>query len=70
MSHLVIATDSMADTITDLTARGIDVEAPTSPDGSDELLTTMIVDPDGNQIEIVQWPPGHPAGFTASDFLA
>jgi lactoylglutathione lyase len=70
LSHLVIATDSMADTITDLTARGIDVEAPTSPDGSDELLTTMIVDPDGNQIEIVQWPPGHPAGFTASDFLA
>jgi lactoylglutathione lyase len=68
LSHLVIATDSMADTITNLNARGIDVEAPTSPDGSDELLTTMIVDPDGNRIEIVQWPAGHPAGFTVSDF--
>jgi lactoylglutathione lyase len=28
----------------------------------------MIVDPDGNRIEIVQWPAGHPAGFTVSDF--
>jgi lactoylglutathione lyase len=68
LSHLVIATDSMADTIVHLTGRGIDVEEPTSPDGSDEFLTTMISDPDGNHIEIVQWQIGHPAGFTAQDF--
>jgi lactoylglutathione lyase len=68
LSHLVIATDSMADTIALLTGRGIDVKEPTSPDGSDEFLTSMISDPDGNHIEIVQWPPGHPAGFTGQDF--
>ena len=68
LSHLVIATESMNDTIAELTARGIDVDTPTSPDGSDNFLTTVIVDPDGNRIEIVQWPPGHPAGFTEADF--
>jgi len=69
LSHLVIATESMADTVAQLEAGGIDVDTPTSPDGSDSFLTTMIGDPDGNQIEIVQWSPGHPAGFTAADFL-
>jgi len=68
LSHLVIATESMDDTIAELSARGIDVEPPTSPDGSDDFLTTSIIGPDGTRIEIVQWPPGHPAGFTAADF--
>jgi len=68
LSHLVIATESMDDTIAELTAHGIGVEAPTSPDGSDTFLTTWIVDPDGTRIEIVQWPPDHPAGFTEADF--
>ena len=68
LSHLVIAVESMDDTVAALSARGIEVPPPTSPDGSDEFLTTVIVDPDGNRIEVVQWPPGHPAGFTAADF--
>jgi lactoylglutathione lyase len=68
LNHLVIATGSMDDTVAELSARGIDVEVPTSPDGSDDFLTTSIVDPDGTRIEIVQWPPGHPAGFTDADF--
>jgi len=70
LSHLVIATQSMADTVAELSSRAIDVETPTSPNGSDDFLTTTIVDPDGNRIEIVQWPPGHPAGFTAADFTS
>lgn len=60
----------MDDTVAELSARGIDVEAPASPDGSDDFLTTSIVDPDGTRIEIVQWPPGHPAGFTDADFTS
>jgi lactoylglutathione lyase len=68
LSHLVIQVDSMKDTLAELTARGIDVEAPTSPDGSDDFRTTMIFDPDGNKIELVQWPAGHPEGMTAADF--
>ena len=59
---------SMAATIAELSARGIDAEEPTSPDGSDDFLTTSIVDPDGNRIELVQWPAGHAEGFTAADW--
>ncbi len=28
----------------------------------------MIADPDGNQIELVQWPAGHADGMSAADF--
>ena len=55
-------------TITELSAQGIDAEAPGSPDGSDDFLTTWITDPDGNRIELVQWPAGHPDGITAADW--
>jgi lactoylglutathione lyase len=68
LSHLVIQVDSMDATVAELTARGIDVEAPTSPDGSADFWTSWIVDPDGNRIELVQWPAGHPHGMTAADF--
>ena len=70
LSHLVIQVDSMDATIAELVSRGIDAEAPTSPDGSDDFLTTWIVDPDGNRIELVQWPAGHANGMTAADFAA
>lgn len=35
------------------------------PDGS---CTRWITDPDGNSIELVQWPPGHTDGMTAADW--
>jgi hypothetical protein len=28
----------------------------------------MLIDPDGYQIELVQWPVGHTDGMTAADF--
>lgn len=68
LSHFVIHVDSMDVTLTELAARGIDVEAPTSPDGSADFQTTWIVDPDGNRIELVQWPAGHADGITAADW--
>jgi lactoylglutathione lyase len=68
LSHLVVQVDSLDATLAELTARGIDVEAPTSPDGSADFRTTWIVDPDGNRIELVQWPAGHADGMTAADF--
>jgi lactoylglutathione lyase len=68
LSHLVIQVESMNVTLSELAARGIDAEIPTSPDGSDDFRTTWIVDPDGNRIELVQWPAGHADGMTASDF--
>ena len=68
LSHLVIQVESMGATVTDLRAKGIDVAEPESPDGSAHFLTSWITDPDGNRIELVQWPPGHADGLTAADW--
>ena len=68
LSHFVIKVESMDATLTELAAHGIDADAPGSPDGSGELLTTLITDPDGNRIELVQWPAGHSDGLTAADW--
>lgn len=64
LHHFVIKVESMADTVTALRARGVDVEDPTSPGGTVDFLTAWTTDPDGNRIELVQWPPGHPEGIT------
>ncbi|MGR7024173.1 VOC family protein [Geodermatophilus sp. URMC 62] len=68
LSHLVIQVESMEATVTDLRTKGIEVAEPGSPDGSADFLTTWITDPDGNRIELVQWPAGHPDGLTAADW--
>lgn len=67
-SHFVITVESMSATVTELAGRGIEAEPPTSPDGSEHFLTTWITDPDGNRIELVQWPPDHPAGLSGADW--
>ena len=68
LNHLVIHVESMEATLADLATRGIDAETPSSPDGSANFMTTWIVDPDGNRIELVQWPAGHADGMSAADF--
>jgi lactoylglutathione lyase len=68
LSHVVITVDSMPTTLAELAAHGIDAEAPSSPDGSDDFLTAWITDPDGNRIELVQWPAGHADGLSAADW--
>ena len=68
LSHFVIKVESMDATVGALAAEGIDAEVPSSPDGSDDFRTTWIVDPDGNRIELVQWPAGHHDGITAADW--
>ncbi len=67
LNHLVIQVESMHATVADLTARGVDVEAPGSPDGSEDFWTAWVTDPDGYRIELVQWPAGHPQGMTRAD---
>jgi lactoylglutathione lyase len=67
-NHLVVKVESMDETIAELAARGVEAEQPTSPDGSDDFRTTWITDPDGNRIELVQWPAGHPDGMTTADW--
>jgi lactoylglutathione lyase len=58
----------MRATVDRLTARGVDVQAPNSPDGSEDFWTAWIADPDGYRIELVQWPADHPQGMTEADF--
>jgi len=68
LSHVVVQVESMDDVLPRLAARGIDAEPPSSPDGSADFRTTWITDPDGNRIELVQWPAGHADGITAADW--
>jgi lactoylglutathione lyase len=68
LNHLVVQVESMKATLAELAAKGLSVDGPDSPVDSDELLTAWITDPDGNRIELVQWPAGHPDGMTARDF--
>ena len=68
LNHVVIQVESMRATVADLTARGVPVEAPASPDGSEDFWTAWLTDPDGYRIELVQWPAGHPQGMTGADF--
>ena len=68
LSHFVVKVESLEATMADLAAAGLDVEAPDSPAGTDDFLTTWITDPDGNRIELVQWPAGHADGITAADW--
>ena len=65
INHLVVQTDDLDATLADLAAAGLDTEPPGGPEG---VRTSWLTDPDGYRIELVQWPPGHPAGMTAADF--
>jgi lactoylglutathione lyase len=67
LNHFVVQVASMAATVERLATGGIAVEEPSSPDGSAEFLTAWVTDPDGNRIELVQWPPGHADGMTEAD---
>jgi lactoylglutathione lyase len=69
LTHFVVKVESMNGALAELAAKGIaPEEPPASPDGSEEFWTAWITDPDGNRIELVQWPPGHPDGITAADW--
>jgi lactoylglutathione lyase len=68
LNHFVIQVASMDATVTELAAKGVDADTPESPDGAEDFRTTWITDPDGNRIELVQWPAGHPDGITAADW--
>ncbi|MFD1504299.1 VOC family protein [Georgenia yuyongxinii] len=70
LSHLVIQVDDLHAKVADLGAKGVQVEEPTSPDGSDDFWTAWLDDPDGHRIELVQWPAHHPVGMTEADLTS
>ncbi|TDB91493.1 VOC family protein [Actinomadura sp. KC216] len=66
VNHLVVQVDDLDATIADLAVKGVMAEPPAEPGPG--VRTSWLTDPDGYRIELVQWPPGHPAGMTAADF--
>ena len=69
LNHLVIQVASLDDTIARLATEGIATDDPSPPGSSDDIRTAWITDPDGNRIELVQWPAGHADGMTSADFV-
>lgn len=68
MSHLAVQVDSMDEAVRVLREHHVEVAEPSSPDGTAGFLTVTVNDPDGRDIELVQWPPGHAAGLSAEDW--
>jgi lactoylglutathione lyase len=68
LNHLVIQTDDLHATVARLADLGIAAETPVSPTGTDDFWTSLLTDPDGYRIELVQWPTGHADGMTRADF--
>jgi lactoylglutathione lyase len=68
LNHLVIKVDSIATAVSQVVGQGIDADEPAAPPEPNHPRTSWIADPDGNRIELVQWPVGHPDGLTAADW--
>jgi lactoylglutathione lyase len=68
LNHIVIQVESLDATRAEFAARGVEVGEPQLPGGEEGPRTSWITDPDGNRIELVQWPAGHAAGMSADDF--
>jgi lactoylglutathione lyase len=68
LSHLVIQVESLEEIVARLATKGVSADGPNRSESPDEIRTAWITDPDGNRIELVQWPTGHPEGMTSADF--
>jgi lactoylglutathione lyase len=68
LNHIVIQVESLDATRAEFAARGVEVDEPQLPGGEEGPRTSWITDPDGNRIELVQWPDGHATGMSADDF--
>jgi lactoylglutathione lyase len=67
-SHLVVQVDDLAETTGALAQAGGNPGPIEHPGGPDGPQTAWLIDPDGYRIELVQWPPGHSDGISATDF--
>jgi len=62
LSHVVIEVDSMKLAVAELSARGVDADVPTSPDGSPDFQTSSIVDPTATGSSSSNGQPVTPTG--------
>jgi lactoylglutathione lyase len=65
LSHFVIKVESLDATSASLRPRA---SAPRRPHHRTIQASSEQHDPDGNRIELVQWPAGHADGITAADW--
>ncbi len=65
-SHFAIHVESLDSTLARLEAADIRTGPVATP--APDMHTTTITDPDGREIELVEWPPGHPDGMTAAEW--
>ncbi|MET9909287.1 VOC family protein [Streptomyces sp. NPDC006476] len=66
--HLAIQVESLAATRERLIEAGLQPGLVQYPGGPHGPMTSWLTDPDGYQLELVEWPSGHPDGITAADF--
>lgn len=69
LSHLVAQVEDLDRTVAELAERGVHLEVPAAPGDPRQPRTAWVTDPDGNGIELVQWPQGHAVGMTEADFI-
>ena len=68
LSHGVVRGDRWTP-VAAMRAREVtDAARPAPSDDPDTPRTVVITDPDGNHIELVEWPPGHADGMSAADW--
>ncbi|HLT60178.1 MAG TPA: VOC family protein [Microlunatus sp.] len=68
IDHLAIQVDDLVAGRAAAVAAGLnpgEIEFPGGPDGP---RISRLADPDGNPVELVEWPAGHPTGMTDADF--
>jgi lactoylglutathione lyase len=67
-SHIAVQVDDLAGKVAELSRNGITCGPIEYPGGANGPGLSNLRDPDGYQIELVQWPPGHADGMTSADF--
>lgn len=67
-SHIAVQVDDLAATLAELDAKGVAHPGIERPAGGAGPAVCNLRDPDGYQIELVEWPPGHPDDMTSADF--
>lgn len=68
IDHLAIHVDALVPQLEMLASTGLEPGPVQCPAGADGPKTSWLTDPDGYRIELVEWPPGHPPGISATDF--
>ena len=66
--HIAVQVDDVAATVEELARQGIACGPIEYPDGANGPVVSNLRDPDGYQMELVQWPPGHADDMTSADF--